>query len=102
MTGRKLSTLCRATSVVPSKVNVASGHFLTCSSSLSKICLTLSSSALLIVSLQSLQWKISILNHGGAVTGEGTGLRGGGERVINAKCLSFFGAAVAVLLLPSA
>ena len=58
--------------------------------------------ALLIVSLQSLQWKISILNHGGAVTGEGTGLRGGGERVINAKCLSFFGAAVAVLLLPSA
>ena len=38
----------------------------------------------------------------GAVTGEGTGLRGGGGRVINAKCLSFFGAAVAVLLLPSA
>jgi hypothetical protein len=62
MTDRKLSALCRATSVVPSKVNVARGHFAICSSSLSKTCLTLSSSALLIVSLQSLQWKISILN----------------------------------------
>ena len=64
MTDRKLSALCRATSVVPSKVNVARGHFAICSSSLSKTCLTLSSSALLIVSLQSLQWKISILNQG--------------------------------------
>src|SRR5262249_15736460 len=64
MTDRKLSTLCRATSVVPSKVNVARGQFAICSSSLSKTSLTLSSSALLIVSLQSLQCKISILNHG--------------------------------------
>jgi len=30
MTDRKLSALCRATSVVPSKVNLASGHFVTC------------------------------------------------------------------------
>jgi hypothetical protein len=37
MTDRQAPTLCRATSVVPSKVNVARGHFVTCSSSLAKI-----------------------------------------------------------------
>jgi hypothetical protein len=43
--------------------------------------LTLSSSALLIVSLQSLQWKISILNHGSAVAGESVEC-GSGDRLI--------------------
>ena len=37
MTDRQAPTLCRATSVVPSKVNVARGHFFACSSSLAKI-----------------------------------------------------------------
>ena len=37
ITDRQAPTLCRATSVVPSKVNVARGHFFTCSSSLAKI-----------------------------------------------------------------
>src|SRR5262245_54555841 len=37
MTDRHAPTLCRATSVVPSKVNVAAGHFAARSSSLAKI-----------------------------------------------------------------